>query len=360
MHALAQHRARLCDDRALDDAGMTGKHGFDLGGIDLQAAAVDHVLLAIEYPHQILRVDRTEIAGVPKAAGETLGRRLGIVPVSPDDRTAVNPDLADLAARHLAALDIHHDDMRARTGQADAVEMRGRQFRRHDGRRRGGLGRTVGVDQPQAGNLGGQFFNGRDRHRRAAISSDTPSREIDQRSGATYHAHDIGDHARHMGERHRGDRTIRRRQLHAGLIDHRRMDDVAMREHRPFGPPGGAGRVQDHGGVFFADGCGHLCGRVIGQVRKLRRALVVIDGNPVLQIGNIAAIGQPIGQRGLVDQEPGAAIGKHIGYFRLLLAGAEDDRHGAEMRSAEHRQHEFNAVAEQERDAIAALQAHSP
>src|SRR5258708_25699938 len=138
MHALAQHRAGLCDDGALDDAGMSGKHGFDFGGIDLQAAAVDHVFLAIEYPHQIVRVDRTEIAGVPKAAGETLGRRLWIVPVSPDDRTAVNPDLADLAPRQLTALGIHHDDMRARTAQTDAVEVRSRQFRPHAGRRRGG------------------------------------------------------------------------------------------------------------------------------------------------------------------------------------------------------------------------------
>src|SRR5258708_32233062 len=105
---------------------MTGKHGFDFGGIDLQAAAVDHVFLAIEYPHQIVRADRTEIAGVPKAAGETLRRRLRIVPVSPDDRTGVNPDLADLAARQLTAVGTHHDDMRAGTGQPGPAEMRSR------------------------------------------------------------------------------------------------------------------------------------------------------------------------------------------------------------------------------------------
>src|SRR6476661_6811940 len=86
-------------------------------------------------------------------------------------------------------------------------------------------------------------------------------------------------------------------------------------------------------------------------------AFVVLDGNPVRQIGSIAALGQPISQRSLVDQKPCAAIGEHIGDFRLLLPGAEYDRHGAEMRRAEHREYEFDAVAEQQRDAVAALQA---
>ena len=75
------------------------------------------------------------------------------------------------------------------------------------------------------------------------------------------------------------------------------------------------------------------------------------------QVGNVARLGQAVGERGLVDQEFRAAVGQHIGDFRLLLAGAEQDRDGAEMRRAEQRQHEFDAVAEQERDAIAASHA---
>ena len=94
------------------------------------------------------------------------------------------------------------------------------------------------------------------------------------------------------------------------------------------------------------------------QVGKLRRARVVIHGDPVHQVWNVARIGQTVGQRGLVDQESGAAIGQHIGNFRLLLPGAEQNRYGAEFRRAEHRQHELDAVAEQQRDAVAALQAH--
>src|SRR5712672_1469630 len=84
-------------------------------------------------------------------------------------------------------------------------------------------------------------------------------------------------------------------------------------------------------------GAGTCAAALLARSANCRRALVVIDRDSVLQIGSIPCFGQPISQRGLVDQEPGAAIGQHIGYFRLLLAGAKDDRHGAEMRRAEHR-----------------------
>src|SRR3984893_7648381 len=107
MHALAEHRTGFCDDGALDHARVAGENGFDLGGIDLQAAAVDHVLLAIEHADKIVGIDRTEIAGMPEAAGKTLRRRRWITPVTFDDRARVNPDLADLAARQLAAIGIH-------------------------------------------------------------------------------------------------------------------------------------------------------------------------------------------------------------------------------------------------------------
>src|SRR5215831_9451526 len=70
MHALAEHRAGLRDDRTFDHAGMAREHRFDLGGIDLETAAVDHVLLAIEHAHEIVGVDRADVAGMPEAAGE--------------------------------------------------------------------------------------------------------------------------------------------------------------------------------------------------------------------------------------------------------------------------------------------------
>jgi hypothetical protein len=61
-----------------------------------------------------------------------------------------------------------------------------------------------------------------------------------------------------------------------------------------------------------------------------------------------------------VDQQPRAAIGEHIGDFGLLLAGRKQHRHQPGMGRAQHRQHEFGSVAEQHRDAVAALEAELP
>jgi hypothetical protein len=103
---------------------VAGEHRFHLGRIDLQTAAVDHVLLAVEDAHEALRVDRAEIAGAPEASDEILGRRGRIAPVAFDDRAAVNPDFADLAGRAFMPIVVHGDDARAGTGEADAVGMR--------------------------------------------------------------------------------------------------------------------------------------------------------------------------------------------------------------------------------------------
>ncbi len=118
-----------------------------------------------------------------------------------------------------------------------------------------------------------------------------------------------------------------------------------MREHRTFGPPGGAGSVKDHRGVLFAEFGGLVRGNAIGEDGKLRRAGVVIDGNAMHQVGNVACIGQPVNQPGLMNQKPRAAVGQHIGNFRLLLSGAEDNSNQAQIRGAEQRQHKFDAVA---------------
>ena len=75
------------------------------------------------------------------------------------------------------------------------------------------------------------------------------------------------------------------------------------------------------------------------------------------EIGNVARIGQTISQRSLVNQNLRAAIGQHIGDLGFLLTRREQHRDEAGMGRGKYRQHEFDAVAEQHRDAVAALQA---
>src|SRR5258705_11390331 len=123
MHALAEYRAGFCDDRALDHIGMAGQHRLHLSGINLEAAAIDHVLLPVEHPHEILFIDRAEIAGMPEAAGKVFRGGLRIVPVPLDDGAAVDPDFSDLAARQLPALGVDDHDRSARARQANTVDM---------------------------------------------------------------------------------------------------------------------------------------------------------------------------------------------------------------------------------------------
>ena len=192
--------------------------------------------------------------------------------------------------------------------------MAGGRIHRHHGRGRRRLGRAVAIRQLQPGNFGVELFDGGDRHRRAAETADPPARQVvaveirlqqaeivhrrhhhgvgdalarrqlqifrrlelrhdDQRAGAADHGHDVGDHAGDVAERHRGDRAIGFGELQARDEHHRRMDDVAMGEHRALGLARGARRVEDHGGVFFADLDRRRHRRVVGEFREARALL---------------------------------------------------------------------------------------
>jgi O-acetyl-ADP-ribose deacetylase (regulator of RNase III) len=78
MHPLAQHRAGAADDGRLHHAGPGHQHVLDLDRIDLVAAAVEHVLLAVEHAHIALGVDRAQVARMPVAGGERRRRGLGL------------------------------------------------------------------------------------------------------------------------------------------------------------------------------------------------------------------------------------------------------------------------------------------
>ena len=63
-------------------------------------------------------------------------------------------------------------------------------------------------------------------------------------------------------------------------------------------------------------------GALSASSEKRETSRIIVDGDPMRQIGNVARIGHAVGERGLVDQQLGAAIGQHIGDLGLLLAGA--------------------------------------
>jgi hypothetical protein len=55
---LAEHRVWLRHDGDLDDGWMFEQNVFDLGGVDLEPAPVDHILDAIDDP-QVLMIPRS-------------------------------------------------------------------------------------------------------------------------------------------------------------------------------------------------------------------------------------------------------------------------------------------------------------
>ena len=135
---------------------MAIDRALDLGGIDVFAAADDHVL------HPVLDVDiavRVHIGGVagadPAIGGQRVRGRFGQVPVAEHVVGRAGDDLSHLAARQLRAiltndLDLHPRQRLARRTHPRAaphIMVFGRQDR--DGA--GGLGHPVALHEPGVG-----------------------------------------------------------------------------------------------------------------------------------------------------------------------------------------------------------------
>ena len=85
---LAHHRVGHADDRDLADAGRAGERVLDLDAVHVLAAAVDHVLLAVDDLDEAVVVDPRQVAGVQPAVDERLRGLLGLVPVAGARRSA--------------------------------------------------------------------------------------------------------------------------------------------------------------------------------------------------------------------------------------------------------------------------------
>jgi hypothetical protein len=134
------------------------------------------------------------------------------------------------------------------------------------------------------------------------------------------------------------------------------MDDVAVGQHRALRLACRARGVEDHRGVLLAGLDRRRGRRVVCQHRETRQSRIVVDGDAVDYVGHIQRVWQTRRERRLVDQYLCAAIAEDIGDFRFLLARAEQHRDEPLMGGSKQQQREFDAVAEQDGDTIAALQ----
>jgi hypothetical protein len=178
VNAPAEHRAWLRHDRDLDDGWMFEQNVLDLGSVDLEPAAVDHILDAIDDPQVALLIHDPEIAGLPISGDELALGGLRVVEIARRDHGAANIDFARLPMRSLNALSVHHQNVAAGHGEADRFLSRNRLLWRHDRRGRGGFGRAVAVQEFQFWQLLGDALERGLRHDRPAIARDAPMEEI--------------------------------------------------------------------------------------------------------------------------------------------------------------------------------------
>ena len=137
----------------LEDRGMGGDGVLDVGGVDVVAAADDHVLAAAHDVEVAVRVEPAEVAGHQPAVHPGPGRGLGVAVVLAGPARDPHAHLADLAGRHRRTVVVDADDLGRgqrlahRSGRLDGLA------RRHEAVDGAGLGHAVVVGHQRLGQL---------------------------------------------------------------------------------------------------------------------------------------------------------------------------------------------------------------
>src|SRR5919107_5576749 len=119
LHRLSPVFVWHADGNALDDLGMLVEHLFDIPRIDLEAARVDDLLLAVDDVEVAVVVHASDVARVQPAVAQRVRCLLGHLPVAPHHLWTFQDELPRLPCRHLllARLDVH--DLYISTGNRD-------------------------------------------------------------------------------------------------------------------------------------------------------------------------------------------------------------------------------------------------
>src|SRR5581483_5062915 len=121
---LAEHVVGDAEHGDVHHRGVLEERRFHLGGVDVLAAADDHVLGAVRDVDEALVVEAGDVAGAqPTAVDERVGRRLRLVPVALDDVRPPHPQLPGLADGQVVAGLVHDADVVDRQRRAAAVGL---------------------------------------------------------------------------------------------------------------------------------------------------------------------------------------------------------------------------------------------
>ena len=339
-------------------------------------------------------VDAADIARLPVAVQEGLRVRLRVVPVAGHHHRAGDPQFAGFAARHLVAFRVHHQDVGAGQRLADRRRVFRGMAQRHQGGGGCRLGGAVGVHQFEVRQDLRQPCNSGFRHRRAAERADPPLRQVEalelrvQQAEVVHRRHQDADGHPHlrcqfqegaglerlhhhgmaadidhvdqdrdqtgdMAGGHRQDRHVAGAGLPGMGEMHRRGDDAEMGQHRALRLACGAGGVEQGRRVVLVDGDRRRRRRIAQQ----GGIAVAVQGIDQAQVGQRLQVRQVRFHVGLVDQRRGAALLQLERRFRGAVADVH--RHGdrAQPVAGEAERQELDAVADQQGEAVALLQA---
>src|SRR6266487_1737039 len=148
-HLLAVERVRPADDPRHRHGRVRDQRLLDVPGEDVEPAADDQVLLAVDHPQVAVLVEVADVAGMQPAAAQRLRGRLRRVPVAEHHAGGAAADLAALAEGDLAVVLVQDADLIARQREPDRAELAPPRRRAGDDRAR--LGAAVALTDLQPG-----------------------------------------------------------------------------------------------------------------------------------------------------------------------------------------------------------------
>ena len=373
-HHLAPFRVLATHDARLPDRRMQQQHLLHLPGIDVRPAAHDQVLAAILEREESVGVEGAQVSRPKPAVAQRARGAFEVVPVARHHHLAAHAHLAYLARWQLAPAIVadrnaHHALRQADGGEALAVARVGRVRvvrlrQRRDGHRAFAL--SVDLRQAMTEGRGGELEIGV-IHRAAAVyeclQAARAGARRPRREREALHHRGCGEHRdvvvriqqvehlarvecagfghhlrralREMGEIVEA-RAMRERcgvqqaaggrdRVHVDEIAERHLAEIAVREHRALGAPGGAAGIEQPG-ERLGIGFGRRQDVIRSQARHLLRRL---------------------------EHQPRPRIGDDEGYFLRMQPGVH--RHHREPRppGGVERLEVFRRVFHGDRDALA-------
>ena len=168
------------------------------------------------------------------------------------------------------------------------------------------------------------------------------------------HGEDDAHQTSDVAAGNRQDGALGEAQIHGFFPQFDGMSDIEVGLHGALGAAGGAGGVEQNGGVFLP-GAGQRQPGVGASEQILEGAGsfgVASRREQCDQIFGGAAVVQPLHQVGFGDSHFGRAIGKNIAEPGALFTGVQRDRDGAEPERAIKAVHQRRAVAQHQRHPV--------